>query len=215
MEQDEDTKEDKLSSRRGITLMAGALALVVMTGCFGIRGFSWSETRLKAGGSVVLNLTLAPQTRQSHADNRPWVLLGFPKNEEVPGDTYLSVGKLRKFDTEGNFGAPKNLIKDQQLATYLSQTDDCQEGGLEPKTFTPQVTWVALRTHNNVDDQQKVARIAKTRIRVKAAEGVGENVPGVAIFVGAWGDDDDGVVEQDEILCTSGAFTSIPTYVPN
>ena len=195
--------------------MASALALLVMTGCFGIRGFSWSATRLPAGGSIVLNLTLSPQTKQAHALDRPWVLLGFPKNEAVPNDSYFSVGKLRKFDTGGNFGGPKNLIKDQALATHLSQTDDCQEGGLEPKDFTPQVTWTALRTHNVVDDQGKVARVALTKIRVKAAEGVGDNVPGIVVFVGAWGDDDDGVVEDDETLCTSGVLTSIPTYEPN
>ncbi len=199
---------------RILIVAMAALAAMVMSGCFALRGFKWERAYVVQGNKVMANLTLRPAPSElGEQKDYPFVLVGLQERDDEPGVSDLSVGLYRKFDTGTNFGQkPKNLIKDAALRDLLLQDDQCAENGWSTTQATGMV-WTALRLENPINDRGDPLKTATTRIAIKAANDAEATVQEAVFISGAWldvGNPGDGVPASGEVRCTGSMYTTIP-----
>ena len=202
--------------RRRLPFIAVLLvSALMMSGCFVIRGFFWTVTKIKRGEKGVLVLHLKP-AEEDKDKGYVFVLIGvtdFPP--ENPGDPNppppVRLVKPRKFDTKGKFGGPHSMIVDNFLRDEMLDSPWCS-GANSSDT----VRWVLVRTSKEIGDRGAINQTALTRLTFKAhAEATGVNP--VRVFAGGWSDlDGDGTYtpdseKKDQAGCATSISTSIPT----
>jgi hypothetical protein len=189
-----------------------AFAVLGLSGCFVFFGLHWGTVRLAAGDTTRAFVAVTPFSKEASTDI-PFTLVG------ISSDDLFLRGK-NKFDTKGNFGGPKALVRDQDLADFLISDNQCEGTGVEPSGFiVPTAAWTAVRTRNPVNDQAKVRKTALEKLNFKAqnqADLESDNpTVQVGFITGAWNDrDGDRVPDpegsdpgEDGYTCTGGTQT--------
>ena len=182
----------------------GAVGLALLfSGCFVWSSFKWSSTVVKPGKSTtaVIGLTPAGEPPPPNKDV-PFILVGFSDT------TQLSLGKTRRWDTEGKFGGPLKLFSDGALRTAALSADACKVAG-QPLSQIPDVVWSALRTDKTVNDRDKVGKIATTKVAIKAASNATDHQEQIYFLGGGWQDDGDTNPEPEEVGCGGGTITTL------
>lgn len=198
-----------MKSRLRLVALVGLMGLVA-TGCFTMRGFSFSKPIVDPGEVNVLTYKLQPFSPDGSRDY-PFVVLGAPVNGDT-GNPNVKVVAPKKFDTGSNFGGPRDLVLDNVLRDELFYDNSlCLFGGdwdTDPTTYR---IWV-FRTTATVRDRGRVGKYALTKLGIKPLASTDSTGQFVKLAAGAWEDTDgDGTPEadNDSMGCNSAAETSI------
>ena len=162
-----------------------------MSGCFVMRTLTFThDTVKKDGGKTTALISVSAQS----------------ENDEYPFFYVISeagaVPKTGRLDTKGKFSGPVKMKRDDALQTFAA--DDCQSS-IAPKGPTVQERLIATKdpftAHNAVKFMD-----AKVPIKMEGNEG-----DGLAIFMGSWLDDGDGVPEDPDT--TDDDYSCQPPYI--
>jgi hypothetical protein len=179
--------------------VAGLMAFVLSCG-FALQGFVILDTSLSPGQATTARFTVRPLAPGA-GQNVQFFLIG-------RNDTTLKVGR-GTWGTNGTFGGPTRLAVKGALAQALSDSDDCNSGGLDFSAVHPMFTWKGFATKTAVGGN--VNKTATVDIRLKAAATVDDAfVAGVMAVTGSWTDTGNGVPDgADTFVCTGNATTSV------
>jgi len=151
-----------------------------------------------------MRIRLQPWSQEGNRDY-PFVIVGLPINPDT-SSPYVSVVSPKTFDTGGNFGGPRPLVRDDGLRDQLLADDNCSNYGIETSTG---FQYYLFRTGTPVNDQGRVAKYAMTKLGLKAKGTTEIPLSTVQIGSGGWEDDNDSIPEADEAFCNAGAETSM------
>ena len=188
----------KASVRKHLMKLAGLVAMVmVLTGCFTIRGWSWDDYKLKPGENAKVSVNLKPAFPSVESDGYAVVLIGYKD---------LEPKKFDKFDTQGNYGGPFEGIRSVSLENHMLST--CTAAGVTIEDFDAD-SWVAFRSEEEVTATGK----KNLRFRHRAGPSAGEDAIAGSLLVvsGTWTDDGDLVAEDFEVTCSG--FVLIPIQI--
>ena len=195
--------------RRRLPLIAMAIvALLLFSGCFNLRAFRWTKTKINAGGrKVVAVLGLYPDgdSPESRHKDRPFVIIIFPDDPNEGGtQTNWRAVRPKRFDAKGAFGNPRNLVRDDDLEQFIHDEALCSDVPNEPERM------LLLRTALQVQSNDNFRKQAVTKIGVKAGSSAGSTEDRVSFVSGGWDDDGDGIPEDAEVYCTGVMGTTLP-----
>ena len=204
--------------KRLIVVLGSILAGLLLTGCFALRGFSWSKSSIRVGEKTVALLSLFPASAGLGATDYPFILVGLPQDRKDASSS-LTVANPKVFDSVGRFGGPFALQADPSIATVATTpgSNSCQRDGIDAADLTDHL-WFAYRTNGTVRDRRQIAREALTKLGIKAKNDATGGTKDVVFISGAWTDNStkepDGVVQASELDCTGLMFTSLPVRPP-
>jgi hypothetical protein len=179
-----------------ITITAALAASFLFSGCYFLRTLHFSKSKTTVGKAVTAKMGVQPIPI---VDEDPaYVLVVLIQ----PGDDTMKLGK-GKFDTQGKHGGPFKLVKheDSSLADVLADDGSCEPGGGGVRRGPPPELLVR-RTEDPLPPTAGARKLTGARAKVKPlTEGKGGIAP-LALALGQWDDDGDGVPEMDEASCT-------------
>jgi hypothetical protein len=200
--------------------MVAAIALlaVLSTGCFALRGFTFSKPIIAPGEKTVLNMRLAPGTKYNGPyKDYVFVIVGVDNDSDNNDEPVLNIVKPRKFDTGHNFGATtRTLLRDDDLRDLIFTEGYC-DSRITPSSGT---NYLLFRTPTEVKDQGRLAKYALTQLGLKANPDTAAFISNIQIVSGAWDDDGDNNPEatdssDDSYICTGNVETTYPIKNPS
>jgi len=182
--------------RKRLVTVAGLLALImVLTGCFTVRSWSWTDYKLNPGETAKIKTTLKPAFPSGSSTGYAVVLVGY--KDMVPKTYDL-------FDTKGNYGGPFEGIRSVSLENRMLSS--CSALGVTIEDFGAD-SWVAFRSEEEVTASGKKALVFRHRAGVANAE---DAIQGALLIVsGLWQDDGDLNAEAFEVICSGFVITPI------
>lgn len=112
------------------------------------------------------------------------------------------------WDADGRFGGPEDLFSDGALAAAAVNGDGCLFAGNHLSDISD-VTWKALRTDTQVNDQDKAGQTSLSKIAIKADASATTSQEQIYFIGGTWNDDGDATPENSEVGCTGGTLTTL------
>ena len=194
-----------MKSAKTVALLAATSLL--LPGCFLIRGFSFSNWFIPKRGKVVASLKLmpgAPEASRAHV----FILIGFPAPDPEPSQVVVT--GPRKLDTNGKFGGPFQMVKDNVLESLALGHESCAGfGGAFLANDSAPNHWLLLRTQTRVRTGNKVDKVALTKIGFKPrSPSSGGSL--IHMYSGLWRDlAPAGPDSGDEYACLSGVETTL------
>lgn len=186
-------------SKKLIFAAAVLVAAQVLSGCYSLREFTWSDDRVEPNGGTRATVSLTPV---DDGDDGHFFI-------RITGIADVSTKFLRPvFDSRNQIGQRQSMVRDSVLASEAGD-DGCQgissvRGGGGSSAFFE----TAFRTEDPVSDATRkfIQATFNSRVGQDAAGGF----LGV-VETGIWRDEDsDGVPEADNdtITCSGGSSTS-------
>ena len=206
-----------MSKKLRLVAALGAMALLLSSCLFSIKGFSVSRRTIGPGDKAVLTFKLYP-TFNSTTNLKAVPFIVFTQLEILPVMNFPSTG--RRFDIKENFGgAPRPLVVDNGLRDYMVNGDGC--GGYDEITSDGSVVHV-FRTENPVNVKNKVNKVALTKVPMKMPNGADmTDIPAVpyTAIMGLWQDDPEAGTPgspdpEDSIQCYSALHSDFANEVP-
>lgn len=206
-----------MSKKLRLVAALGAMALLLSSCLFSIKGFSVSRRTIGPGDTAVVTLKLYPTFNSASAlKGVPFLIVA--QNDVLPQMTYPSTG--RKFDVKENYGsAPRSLQMDNVMRDLLiAEETPC--GGYDEITSG---AWnkVVFRTEGEINVKNKVNKVALTKIPMKLPGTTDmTDIPALLYVVisGVWRDNPDaGTVgtpdAEDSFDCNSAIFSDFANEV--
>jgi hypothetical protein len=183
--------------------------VILLPGCFVIWGFSWSNYHIPKGGKAVARLVVRPGEGEGMRGYF-WVLIHFVDENDGPPE--VKVGFPRKFDTNGNFGGPHDLVRDDDLEVLAREHEACMIFGGFFSEDTRNSRWFLVRTEQPIRSRGAIEKAARTLIGIEDRVKDGSTVAAVHFYTGFWRDDGDpeGPDGGDTLFCTSALESQIP-----
>jgi hypothetical protein len=207
-------------------LALGLVAVLLFSGCFVLRGFRFKSSsgtpayKITRGGSpvtAVLDLYPHGNAREDDESGYPFVVLDFADAPQDGAQTnWRVVGPARAglyFDVTQNFGNRRVMTGPRGNTMEVAVLSDPECSEIEGSQQLVEV----YMTLDVVNDEDRFRKVARTTIELKAqadASTAGIEDP-IAIHVGAWNDDGDGIPEDAEISCTSHLGMTLPIRPAN
>ena len=205
-----------MSKKLKLVAALGAMALLLSSCLFSIKGFSISRRTIGPGDKAVLTLKLYP-TFNTAAGLKAIPFIVITQLDILPTMTFPSTG--RTFDIKENFGnAPRPLQVDNGLRDYLV-AEGCS--GFDEITSSGSVVNV-FRTEDQVQVKNKVNKLALTKVPMKMpASADMTDIPAVTyvVIMGLWQDNPDAGTpgspdSEDTFQCGSALHGDIANEVP-
>jgi hypothetical protein len=192
--------------------MAVLLLVLSLVGsaCWQIRYLSYWPKSLSMGDVAKVKVNLFPLSISLASNTYVVVLIGH--------DSTLSLDSVSSFDMLGNWGGPYTSSQLAPLETLLLSGGTCLGAGVDAADVEASGTytdWYAFRSNDKIDGTGIAAADLGTplrvNIKVERSGGASNGYGGLVIFTGAWADNDnDGVPEGGEVVCTGMLTLTIP-----
>lgn len=190
--------------RKTLIALSAVPLTLLLSSCFVLQSFSVTATSIDPGGSTkaVFKLHAFSTTPDR---NYQFVVVGVADSNDL-----LVQGT--KWGTNGTAGGPFQMSVANALPAAMASNGGCANNGFDFSSVTG-VTWKAFLTPNPVKDKGKVDTAVLVESKIKAANDTVESDYQVLGVTGAYVDDnDDGIVDDnDSFLCTG--FGLVNVYV--
>ncbi len=181
-----------------ILAVVGALvAAQLLSGCFALQQFNWSDGKVKAGDNVTGDITLIGNGAPGDEKSYFWVYL-----DRALIDDGTTIKKVR-FDSKKTLAKkPVKMVEDPALAAAYEEVG-CQ--------FAPTLEGTLYRTKKRVSSATR--KLPHATFKLKTSD---ESIGYIGfVTTGDWLDDGDKVPEDpdttdDEISCTGSTTTFLP-----
>lgn len=177
-----------MKSKRMMTIAGLLVMAMVLTGCFTIRNWKWSQYLVEPGNKVMMTAKLKPVYQTSTETAYAVVLVGY---KDLEGGTF------DKFDTDANYGGPYEGVINVALENYM--LSNCSALGVTVEDFEAD-SWTAFRSESEMTITGNDPMLFRHKAGPGAAEAATE---GSLIMVsGSWDDDGDLIPEAFEVQCS-------------
>jgi len=187
--------------KKVLAVVVALVAALLVSGCYSLREFNWSDDKVKPGNSTTGKMSLTPS--DDVTDRHFFIFVS------VITEEFSAKFPSAKWDTTQVFGNPKKMVKDPALETAALDYGGCQSVFAVPRRGID-IEEIAFVTNNAVRDD--TGKFVEAKLKSKLTDDA-EGGPFGVVQTGAWLDDGDGVpedpdVSDDEINCYGAVTTN-------